>query len=273
MVKKLSFLILALTFAPIESKAGDNPAKVVGKIAHQALKNTVVIELQGLSTLGLSVKGNTIVVSNATPFDAVVTIYGTAAALLEPGEQMYLNRKFVPLRSVGIPVLVTALFFDSTNYIGAAIRYFSINSNQSSENWILEMYEIRTPVNQYLDPRAYPAAKAKITVQKIDFPRKWYDEEQGAADIQITNNTLYKATLKVDGVPKVELNTGDLYPLRFTNSLRDGYTVNLEVVFTDYNDYLIGTWSTPIYVPGMVSGINGYQYLITPGDIRYVRGY
>ena len=204
-----------------------------------------------------------ITITNGSPFYVRVVVYDVEAATLAPGDAAYDTLFGEPLNP-HVPVL--ALAYRDANlreYIGAAGRvFYSPSGSKVSLSWLVQISEIRTPFGQTLVPGVYPLPPAIPSARQIPFPREtWH----AVAGVQIVNNTLFTASVRVNGQQVAVLPPGGYHYVSNRQLLPDSRQGMIQLVFTDRGLFVGGT-EYPFYVPSQ--GISAYQFVVGPYDIR-----
>lgn len=207
-------------------------------------------------------------VTNTVPFYARLFALNKEVAKISPGASVYNQRRF-EFKYTALPM--TALLYSDKgyqNYIGAAGKVIRIRRGQAN-SWNIKLSDV-----YYVDGRSrsygsygygspYPAPDVGTGGKKVDFPRIGL---MSTTAVQLVNNTLFDARVRLNGHDRAIIRTGKVYYLSLRNLASESGTrrVNIEVIFTD-RGRLEGYFKRTVSVS---NSPQAYQFILNPSDIR-----
>lgn len=210
--------------------------------------------------MGVNFRGISIVVANGTPLYGRLVVYDKEIGTLGPGDVIYDERHWEPLQPE-IPVLVI-LYGDPAmrHYIGMAARSLRLSQYESAVEWTIRQSDVRTLNGERLPELQRETA---LLSTRRPFPR---EARNSSSAIQIGNNTNYSCAVRVNGINRTVLNTGDVYPASARNFGFYSRELFIQLLFTDRNNNLIGTAERRVYVP--TNAALAFQWIVNSYDIR-----
>ena len=209
--------------------------------------------------MGVSVHGYSMSVSNNTPLYGKVVIYDKEIGVLGAGDVFHDKRHWEPL-SPEIPVLVLFYIDSGTkHYVGAAARTLRIGGYQNTASWTISRGDVQMLDGPYPEDLERETSMQSV---RVPFPREPWN---ATSAMQIVNNTLASCTVRVNGVNRITLQTGDVWMASARNIGFYGTELDIQLVFTKAGN-LAGMASRQVFVPA--NGIWSFQWIVDESDIN-----
>lgn len=210
--------------------------------------------------MGVNFRGIGIIVANSVPLYGRMIVYDKEIGMLGPGDVIHDERHWEPLQPE-IPILIV-FYSDSEmqNYVGMAAHSLRMSQYESAAEWTIRQSDVR--ILDGVRPSELQRETALRSTRR-PFPR---EARNSSSAIQIGNNTNYSCAVRVNGINRAVLRTGEVYPASAHNLGFYGRELFIQLVFTDQNDNLVGIAERRVYVP--TNAALAFQWIANSYDIR-----